>query len=99
MSEKMQEEVRQNVIQFEKNHGSIMFLKMALSSMNRLLVEKGIVTVEELQGSFERQINEFEQQHESQLLEMINKGRVDIDALEKVAKEGECGFSEFLGGK
>jgi len=94
-----QEKVRQSVIQFEKKHDPIMFLKMALSSVNRLLVEKGIVTTEELQESFERQINEFEQQHEAQLLEMINNGRVDIDALEEAAKEGESGFSEFLGGK
>lgn len=96
MSEKLKDKANQNTIEFEKNHGSITFLKMAISSLNRLLVEKGLVTKEELRDSFEKQIRNFEEQHQSQLLKMIDGGRINVDALEKAALNEPTILEEIL---
>lgn len=97
MSEETRDKNHQKAIEFEKNHGPIVFLKMIISSLNRLLIEKGVVSKEELTNSFIRQIEEFEKKHQSQLLKMFESGRVNVDALEKAAG-GELGnLKEIMG--
>lgn len=48
-------------IHYEKKHGSIAFLKLAMSSINKLLVQKKILTEEEMLDSILNQINSMDE--------------------------------------
>ena len=41
---------------FEEKYGTLEFIKVCLSSLNHLLVKKGLVTDKELQNSFLKEI-------------------------------------------
>ena len=47
-------------IEFEMRHGNIALLKTGYSALSRLLVQKGIVTEEELVKAFEREVEQYE---------------------------------------
>ncbi len=42
--------------EFEEKYGTLEFIKVCLSSLNNLLVKKGLITEEELQNSFLKEI-------------------------------------------
>ena len=48
------------IIDFEKQNGSVQFLKTALSALNRLLVAKDIFTKEELQKALLKEMNNYD---------------------------------------
>lgn len=52
-------EVEQMAIDFEKEHGTEAFLKVGLSSITQLLVERGMCTEDELRTSFMREVNRW----------------------------------------
>lgn len=45
--------------EFEEKSGSILFLKLCGSVVNRILVDKGIVTEEELKGYLQKELKEY----------------------------------------
>ena len=56
----MNKEVTEKAIELEKKYGSIALVKACNSSLNKLLVAKGLITEEELQDAF---LKEIEEQH------------------------------------
>ncbi len=54
-------EMQQLAVDFEKANGTEAFLKVSLSSVTRLLVEKGLCTEDELKVSFLREVNRWPQ--------------------------------------
>jgi hypothetical protein len=51
--------VENKAIEFEKQYGTELFLKLGTTALNKLLVEKGIITSKELIESFEEEIDKF----------------------------------------
>ena len=56
-------DVRERVFEFEEKYGTEDFIKTGCSALNRLLVEKGIITAEELQESMLKEMESFEKRH------------------------------------
>lgn len=46
-------------IDFEKEYGSIEFIKICGSAVNKLLVDKGLITKEELQKYFLKEVKAY----------------------------------------
>jgi hypothetical protein len=46
--------------EFEKQHGDIALLKTGCSALSRLLVNKGIITEDELMEAFKREVEIYE---------------------------------------
>ena len=92
MNDEERDEFSRKAIEFEMNYGTDNFLKIALSSVNRLLVEKGLVTKDELAQSFEEQRQGFERKHQEAIAAELEKGgRISPDRFEELADlEDEC---------
>lgn len=54
----------ENIIAFEKEYGTELLLKVCVSTINRILVEKGIVSEKELTELFSEGIAEVEDEKE-----------------------------------
>ena len=53
------EEIEKKALEFEEKHGPVNFLKLAGSSLNMLLVKKGLVTEEELLEAFDEELKAY----------------------------------------
>ena len=56
--EELQSESHDRACAYEKEHGTDLFIKLAASSVSKLLVKKGLVTERELIESFLEELNE-----------------------------------------
>ena len=78
--------ISKDAVEFEKQYGTQTFLKVALSSITRLLVDKQLVNEDDLLISFERQKKEYGEKCTDPLVDMLSSDEpLDIDALEKMA--------------
>lgn len=46
-------------IEFEKKYGNIVFIKLCGSALNKLLVDKGLITKKELQKYFLKEVKNY----------------------------------------
>ena len=55
------EDVKDLAVRFEKEYGSDTLLKAAMSAMNKMLVNKGICTQDEIREYLVRELDEFDE--------------------------------------
>lgn len=70
------------VAKFEKKHGKEALLKVSISTLNRLLVKKGIVNVNELNDTFAQEMAEWDRKQvvvDNYLKEQNKKAKVKKD--------------------
>jgi hypothetical protein len=92
----MKKERQKRIAEFESKQGSINFIKLYLSSLSQLLIQKGIITEDELWVSLENQIDKFEEKHQAKMIELMSSGRVNVNELEGLAKSGSNPLSDLF---
>ena len=62
---KSDNDIEKLAIDFEKKHGTHLFLKASISVLNKVLVEKGMITKQEIQEEFVKISKELTQEKEN----------------------------------
>ena len=61
--EKIVQEREDRAIDFEQRFGTELFIKTVLSTLSRILIEKGVATEEEISETFDEQIFNIEKEY------------------------------------
>jgi len=64
---------QKSVIKFEKNFGSIILLKIGMSTINDILIDHGIIAKHDLIKKFEEKIKIFEKNENKKKLKQVKK--------------------------